>query len=249
MIPTRAHHLEWRVAKFENPKHHKMLQDGVIGFASCLSPSHAAPRLSGEKTSNHRQNGHTFKFPNSCFVIISLLLFLTWLPATQSHADNLVHTAAGCKKELSTKSRIMKKKVLSPEESTHPNIRLKLARGGDPKEMVLIDVERSTPIVYWIKLHVPYVNLGDIEYVMEVNSTSPENAASFPEVGACANQKRAPGKSHKHDLGVFFRIDSWPDDQGEFHIWAGWSTGHEAVRLTPPLIFRRTTHDEEKEEF
>lgn len=183
------------------------------------------------------------------FLTVIAIASLLWFPTGDGHAYNLVGTAAGCKKELSTKSKIMKKKVVSAEQSSHPNIRLKLARSKQPEEVVLVDVDKSMPSAYWIKLHNPYVDLPEIQYVVEVNSTSSSNAALFPEVGECENQKRAAGRANSHDLGMFFRIDTWPDDQGEFHVWAGWASGHEAVRLTPPLIFRRTTHDEEKEEF
>ena len=82
--------------------------------------------------------------------------------------------------------------------------------------------------------------LSDVQFVVE---TSGEGRASM-EHGQCDNAKRvaARGKDTVTLLIMMEEISTQP-----IGVWAGWATGHEAVRLTPVLEFHRDKAQQQAE--
>lgn len=150
--------------------------------------------------------------------------------------------------ELDTSEVIMNHKVVAASESDYPLIKLELVRVHDHTNIIEIDYEKALPVAFWVRLHNPYIELSNIQYVLETKSTNEKNIATFAEIGGCDGSRRAAGKTGQEDLGIFYRIEEWPEPQGEFHVWGGWATGHEKVRLTEPLIFRRPRHPEQPQQ-
>ncbi len=183
----------------------------------------------------------------SCGFVTVLLLAVLMPTGCDAFAYNLVGTRSGCMTELDTSEIIMNNKVVAVSESDFPKMRLGLVHEKEPSSVIEVDYNRSLPFACWIRLSNPYDEFSTIEYVVETKSTSSKNSATFAEVGGCENNRRAAGKTGPNDLGIFFRIEEWPDSEGEFHVLGGWASGHEKVRLLEPLIFRRPhiQHEEE----
>jgi hypothetical protein len=148
-------------------------------------------------------------------------------------ADNLVTTTVGCMTELSTDEVIMNNVVKAVEDSDYPKMHLAVLVDGnhvespyhyDPSSSKQLTLSFINPYS-----REDYPEGGDLQFVMDVV----QGPAEFIGGGAlgCDNNKRVSGRLMGGG-NVQLQIN---DAAATIQIVAGWSAGHEAVRLTPVL--------------
>jgi len=154
-------------------------------------------------------------------------------------ANNLVETGIGCMMELATDEVIMNEEVKPPEESDFPRMHLAVLDENDkPIESATYKYD---PTVTKIKIAFvnPYTTSEfneDLQYVIDVEGpTEDSRAAEFVAGGSvgCDNNKRVAGRLLTSQSAVELQIN---DPTAKLKLWAGWATGHNAVRLVPDLI-------------
>jgi len=163
-------------------------------------------------------------------------------------ANNLVETKMGCMTDLSTEEVIMNNEVKPPEESDFPKMHL----------VVLDDTNNDnhleTPYRYdpsgaattiRIAFVIPYSTSEfneDLQFVVEVEEheqpikeDAVSAAAEFVAGGSigCEHHRRLSARHMDNNGLVVLRIN---DPTAKLRVWAGWATGHSAVRLVPDLI-------------
>ena len=155
-------------------------------------------------------------------------------------ASNLVDTGIGCMTELSTDEVIMNEEVRPPEQSDFPKMHLAVLDGKDqPIEESTYKYDPTVP-----SLRIAFVNPyptkefnDDLQFVIEVEGkTEDSRDAEFIDgdgsIG-CDNNKRVSGRLLESQAAVVLQIN---DHASRLRVWAGWATGHNAVRLVPDLI-------------
>jgi hypothetical protein len=159
------------------------------------------------------------------------ILALHYFPmASHGFANNLVGSSTGCMTELDTSEVIMNSVVKPHEESDFPNMHLVVIKDDNHMESPF----HYTPSEeqFTIAFVNPYSKdefQDDLQFVMDV-----EGPAEFVGGGyiGCEGNKRVA--SRLFDGGqVQLKI---LDPTASLRIWAGWATGHEAVRLTPNMF-------------
>jgi len=158
--------------------------------------------------------------------------------------------------ELSTDEVIMNGHVVAASESSHPKVHLALVQSS--QELVArttVDEDGTTryylrnknnadKIPVELRLSIDdYPELKDIQFVVDtttgVEEGSGENGANLVG-GQCDGQTRVSGRgSDTVILNVPATATTNP-----VQVWAGWATGHEAVKLTHILEFHVDGADE-----
>jgi len=130
-------------------------------------------------------------------------------------------------------------------------------------QLILLKEEEGSDFYYKVMMDMPS-NVHDAQYVMDLHtipslkSTTEEEeeeestlwSASFLGSNIGCEGKRAHGRQKKDD-GLTIHISqtgTLNKDNGEdtVEIWGGWATDHEAVSLTPKVIFRLSVSDNDK---
>jgi len=151
-------------------------------------------------------------------------------------ANNLVETGIGCMMELATDEVIMNEEVKPPEESDFPRMHLAVLDENDkPIESATYKYD---PTVTKIKIAFvnPYTTSEfneDLQYVIDVEGPTEDSRAAEFVAGGCDNNKRVAGRLLSSQSAVELQIN---DPTAKLKLWAGWATGHNAVRLVPDLI-------------
>lgn len=162
-----------------------------------------------------------------CRAIFALYCFPM---AIHGFANNLVGSTTGCMTELDTSEVIMNSVVKAAEESDFPKMHLVVIEDDNNMESPF----HYTPSEeqFTIAFVNPYSKdefREDIQFVMDV-----EGPAEFVGGGAigCEGNKRVAARLFNGGQVQLKLLDP----TASLRIWAGWATGHEAVRLTPNLL-------------
>lgn len=142
--------------------------------------------------------------------------------------------------DLSTEEVIMNNEVKPPEESDFPKMHLVVV---DSNDQHLETPYRYDPTLSTIRIAfvVPYSTAEfneDLQFVVEVEG--PEKAAEFVAGGSigCDNLRRVSARHIDNNGLVVLQIN---DTTAKLRVWAGWATGHSAVKLVPDLILEPGT--------
>ena len=199
-----------------------------------------------------RRHNATAKFPLPLLLCCLLLLEHRFqqYPVADAFATYLLGNM-GCMTDLSTDEVIMNSQVVSATDSSHPKVHLALA-SEQPNDEANLRVEDSTKIyvtpppppndkVVLIDLRLnteDYADLKDVQFVVDVESGSEdgESTSSASLInGQCDDNKRVAARGHDTVTLKLSTDDAIATEP--VRVWAGWATGHEAVRLTPVLEF------------
>ena len=172
------------------------------------------------------------------FCTFLVLVCVLFIPTCSGFANNLVTSRSGCMTELDTTEVIMNYAVKSAEESDFGKMHLAVLQEDTTNQYM------ESPFYYHpqpqggdVTVTIAFVNpyskeefSEDLQFAIQV-----EGPAAFLQgdgaVG-CEGNRRASGRLL--DGGKFhLKIE---DPSAKLRIWAGWATGHEAVRLTPNLL-------------
>lgn len=144
----------------------------------------------------------------------------------------------------------MNNEVKPPEESDLPKMHLVVLEGGSNNHIESpyhYDPSPGAPSAISIAFVNPYPTSefnDDLQFVIEVEGpTEDSRAAEFPD-GGCDNNKRISGRLLGSQESVLLKIN---DPTARLRVWAGWATGHNAVRLVPDLVLEPGTAAETKE--
>lgn len=164
----------------------------------------------------------------------------TKIVLVDAFANNLVETNIGCMTDLSTEEVIMNNEVRPPEESDFPKMHLVVLDGSDKQLETPYQYDPSATTTVRIAFVIPYSTKEfneDLQFVVEVEEAGKEdsNAAEFVAGGpiGCENHKRVSARHMDNNGLVVLQIN---DPTAKLRVWAGWATGHSAVRLVPDLI-------------
>lgn len=173
-------------------------------------------------------------------LLLILLISTNRILLADAFASNLVNTGIGCMTELSTDEVIMNEEVKPPEQSDFPKMYLAVLDGSD-KPINSNNRFRYDPKVP--TLNIAFVNPysssefnEDLQFVIEIEGpTEDSRAAEFVSGGliGCDNNKRVSNNLIDSQASVVLQIN---DPTATLRIWAGWATGHNAVRLLPDLV-------------
>eukprot|EP00535_Pseudo-nitzschia_heimii_P002868 CAMPEP_0197186328 /NCGR_PEP_ID=MMETSP1423-20130617/13711_1 /TAXON_ID=476441 /ORGANISM="Pseudo-nitzschia heimii, Strain UNC1101" /LENGTH=536 /DNA_ID=CAMNT_0042637605 /DNA_START=359 /DNA_END=1969 /DNA_ORIENTATION=- len=133
----------------------------------------------------------------------------------------------------------MNEEVEPPDQSDFPKMHLAVLDGNNkPIEDSTYKYDPTVP-----SLRIAFVNPyttkefnDDLQFVIEVEGkTEDSRDAEFIEGGSigCDNNKRVSGRLLESQAAVVLKIN---DNASRLRVWAGWATGHNAVRLVPDLI-------------
>ena len=154
-------------------------------------------------------------------------------------ATNLVNTGIGCMTELSTDEVIMNEEVKPPEQSDFPKMYLAVLDKSDtPIDSNRFQYDPTVPTMN-IAFVNPYSSSEfneDLQFVMEIEGpTEDSKAAEFVDGGliGCDHNKRVSNNLVYSQASVVLQIN---DPTATLRIWAGWATGHNAVRLVHDLV-------------
>jgi hypothetical protein len=144
-------------------------------------------------------------------------------------ADNLIVTRIGCMTELDTTEVIMNSFVKAPEASDFPKMHLAVVVDDNHMESTFHYSSTSLKIVF-VNPYTPEEFNEDLQFIMEV-----EGPAEFSDGGAigCEGNRRVSARLKDANGMVQLTIH---DSSASLRVWAGWATGHNAVRLTPNLL-------------
>lgn len=161
--------------------------------------------------------------------MLFLFLFLV-LDNAYGFASNLVTTPIGCMTDLDTSEVIMNNMVRSAEDSDFPKMHL---------AVLIDDNHMESPYHYSSEdLTIVFVNPythdefpDDLQFVIQLEG----EGAEFVGGGSigCEDNHRVSARLRDDGGLVALQIH---DTSASFKMWAGWATGQNAVRLTPPLL-------------
>ena len=184
-------------------------------------------------------NANTMTVPS----LLSFLLFTMSVVGIHGFPSMLTDGRMGCMTDLSTDEVIMNNPVVPFSDSPHPDIALGWKHvvgggGGDEGQTMHTDKEiviKEVPFSLRFYLVVPPDSgARDVQYVVE---TTVQPGVYF-ENGGCDDKRRVGGKVFG-DRGNVWHVEQMPTKPIE--IWAGWATGHEAVKLTDKIIVTAAT--------
>jgi hypothetical protein len=177
-------------------------------------------------------------------ITLSLLVWYTYLFTTTEAFASYMLSGSGCLTDLSTEEIIMNNQVVDYEDSDHPTVHLDVVNRDDPAiekmerngasgatKIWLVPGTATTEEEISLELRLDYDNrvLHDVQFVVE---TTP--GAKFVG-GQCDDEKRVASRGS--DPVIFKIIPSSDLASAPVQVWGGWATGHEKVRLTPPIEF------------
>jgi hypothetical protein len=159
------------------------------------------------------------------------ILTLIHVPlAIQGFANNLVGSSVGCMTELDTTEVIMNSLIKAPEESDFPKMHLVVIKDDNHMESPFHYTPSEEPLT--IAFVNPYSKdefPDDLQFVMDVKG--PAEFVGGGYIG-CEGNKRVAARLFSGGQVQLKLLDP----TAHLRIWAGWATGHEAVRLTPNLL-------------
>jgi hypothetical protein len=168
------------------------------------------------------------------FAMVTFVLLLAEAKLCQAYSAWL-----SCDVGLDESEVIMNYIVVTAEKARHPvEIEVQRVIEGEPEtleEWATTDLTfPSGSTTKWrARLRVPEaLSYRTVQYAIESSS----DAALFvPSVTCQGRRSHAP----RADAAVSFEIDGTTAGS-TVELWAGYATGHEAVSLTPRIVFRRT---------
>lgn len=169
--------------------------------------------------------------------VITLISTVLLLPIfAESYASWFVNENVACYRDLRAGEVIMNNEIIDASKSKYPNIRLVQTGGdggGNDNKSEVIDFEPGQ--TFTLTISVPYDNVHDLQYVVET-----DDGGKMVGAGSGCDGRRASARNgDKVTLELSGAIET-------VNVLAGWATGHEAVTLTPPLIFcKKGTSKEE----
>ena len=182
----------------------------------------------------------------AAFAVLSCCTPLSQITMVDAFANNLVETNIGCMTDLSTEEVIMNNEVRPPEESDFPKMHLVVLDSKDRhlESPYSYDASSATTTIR-IAFLIPYPTSefnDDLQFVAEVErigagdeETQAPPPAEFVAGGSigCEHHRRLSARHMDDDGVVVLRIN---DPTARLRVWAGWATGHSAVRLVPDLV-------------
>ena len=198
-----------------------------------------------------RNTTATFPLPLLLFCLLLLNNTFQLLPVADAFASYLLSNI-GCMTDLSTDEVIMNSQVVSAVDSSHPKVHLALA-SEQPNDEANLRVEEYTKIyvtpppppndmVVLVDLQLnteDYADLKDVQFVVDVEGSDEDGDTTTSRAslinGQCDDSKRVAARGHDTVI-LKLSIDD-ATATAPVRVWAGWATGHEAVRLTPVLEF------------
>jgi len=166
------------------------------------------------------------------YALLLLSIQLLVLPTlTKSYASWLVTQEIACYRDFKPGEVIMNNQIIDASNSKYPNIRLQVS--NDKSES--IDYEPGQE--FTLTISVPYDGVHDLQYVVETD----EGGKMIGTGSGCEGRRASARNGESVRLSLSGTTDT-------VKVWAGWATGHEAVTLTPPLIFHKKGTKPQKEE-
>jgi len=243
---------------FENPPHPRQISHSQQVITSKAIVSIRTPMNNGTSTMTSTMKNGRRKPPrrhlSQIYTMAALSLFGLILLSpdcrlvtntvttvlVDAFANNLVETNIGCMTDLSTEEVIMNNEVKPPEESDFPKMHLVVLGDSDKELETPYYYDPSSTKTVRIAFVIPYSTSefnDDLQFVVEFEEPGKEdsNAAEFVAGGpiGCENNKRVSARHMDNNGLVVLQIN---DPTAKLRVWAGWATGHSAVRLVPDLI-------------
>jgi hypothetical protein len=184
-------------------------------------------------------------------VPLLLMLLLLETKTVHSFASNLIVSSIGCMTELDTSEVIMNNLVKSPEDSDFPKMHLRVVmednEDNDSHESPFYYRPDLGTTVAEITLQFvnPYTRdefpeHKGLQFIIQLQESggegsAPGTSAEFVSGGTigCDGNQRVSARVGDNEGKVQLQIH---DVSASFKLWAGWATGQNAVRLTPPLL-------------
>jgi hypothetical protein len=145
--------------------------------------------------------------------------------------DNLIVTGIGCMTELDTSEIIMNNVVMAPEESDFPKMHLAVVENDNHMESPYhYHHDHDQLSIAFVNPYSPKEFNEDVQFIMEVDG--PAEFIAGGTIG-CEGNKRVSARLLDNNGEVTLQLQ---DTSASFKVWAGWATGHSAVKLTPNLL-------------
>jgi hypothetical protein len=161
---------------------------------------------------------------------IAILALHSFPMAIHGFANNLVGSSVGCMTELDTSEVIMNNVIKASEDSDFPNMHLVVLKDDNNMESPFHYTPSEEQLtIAFVNPYSKDVFPDDLQFVMDV-----EGPAEFVGGGTigCEGNKRVAARLFDGGQVQLKLLDP----TASLRIWAGWATGHEAVRLTPNLL-------------
>jgi len=156
-------------------------------------------------------------------VLLLLSIQLLLLPVlTKGYASWFVTQEIACYRNFKAGEVIMNSQIIDASQSRYPNIRLQAS--NDDSE----SIEYEPGQEFTLTISVPYDGVHDLQYVVETD----EGGKMIGTGSGCEGRRASARNGETVRLSLSGTTDT-------VKVWAGWATGHEAVTLTPPLIFHK----------
>jgi hypothetical protein len=172
------------------------------------------------------------------FLVLGIIQLSHYYGVVNAFPAYMLSGSSGCQLDLDTSEVIMNQLVVSAEHSDDPHMHIAVQGHvpDDNRRIVVSDDSSSLPQSMTLQVVTSTPHIQDYQFIVEVD---PEYGHFVN--GGCDDHRRIAGRNKDSVTLVVTRSGAT--------VWAGWSMGHEAVRLTPALTFiTMEDHDHEQKE-